>query len=308
MYSSLTGSVVSSSKELNAQYWVDNMCYPVQFSQSLPALLEHKKAALDTSRPTAVQSGTVLEVEAHSALQGPIRQIIDVSNNKYAKAAPYALIVVRSKDAIETLLNAAGTLWAGAYNVDIAAVNHHSTGDQYPKMICDLPAYHWNHTKSLWHESYASKAYHFPPNARTDCLGITEDAQNLHDPRWRTYLRVSENPWIEDHIITGTVLYPAAGMLVMALEGALQTADQDKKIEGLRMTDVMFERGLVISLDDASSVETRISFHAHPMQDSAWKFTVYSMTRGSPWTKHCAATVAVVYESTPRSSRMLLRC
>jgi acyl transferase domain-containing protein/NADP-dependent 3-hydroxy acid dehydrogenase YdfG len=296
MYSSLTGSMVTSAKELNAQYWVNNMQNPVQFSQGLSALLKHKKVAPGGTRPVAVQWGGFLEVGPHAALQGPLRQIIDVSNNKFAKSASYASMLVRGKDATETSLNAAGVLWAVGCKVDMGAVNQHSTVNNTPQMLCNLPSYPWNHVRSFWHESYSSRSYRFPPHARCDFLGMPEDSQSSHEPRWRNYLRISENPWIEDHTITGTVLYPGAGMLVMALEGVLRTADSSKTVEAFRMTDVMFERGLVISLDDESPVETRISFHPHSTKPDSWIFTVYSMTKGSPWAKHCAGTVALVYE------------
>ncbi|OQE20988.1 hypothetical protein PENFLA_c015G08410 [Penicillium flavigenum] len=299
MYSSLTGSIVSSS-ELNAQYWVNNMQNAVKFSQGFLALLKHKKVASGGTRPVALQWGGFLEVGPHAALQGPVRQIIDASNSKFAKSAPYTSMLVRGKDATETALNAAGVLWAAGYNVDMAAVNRQaSTGSSTPQMLCNLPSYPWNHTRSFWHESYSSRSYRFPPHMRNDYLGMAEDSYNSHEPRWRNYLRISENPWIEDHIITGTVLYPAAGMLVMALEGALRTADPSKIIEGFRMTDVMFERGLVITMDEESPVETRISFHPHSTKPGLWIFAVYSMTKGSPWAKHCAGTVAVVYKKEP---------
>jgi hypothetical protein len=83
---------------------------PVQFSQGLLALLKHKKVASGGTRPVAVQWGGFLEIGPHAALQGPLRQIIDVSNNKFAKSAPYASMLVRGKDATETSLNAAGVL------------------------------------------------------------------------------------------------------------------------------------------------------------------------------------------------------
>ena len=296
MYSSLTGSMVSSAKELDAQYWVNNMQNPVQFSQGLLSLLKHKKLAPGGTRPVAVQWGGFLEIGPHAALQGPLRQIIDVSNNKFAKSALYTSMLVRGKDATETSLNAAGVLWAAGCKVDMGAVNQHSTVNNTPQMLCNLPSYPWNHTRSFWHESYSSRSYRFPTHVRSDFLGMPEDSQNFHEPRWRNYLRISENPWIEDHIITGTVLYPGAGMLVMALEGVLRTADSSKTVEGFRMTDVMFERGLVISLDDGSPVETRISFHPHSTKPGSWIFTVYSMTKGSPWAKHCAGIIAIVYE------------
>ncbi|KAI0854962.1 PKSN polyketide synthase for alternapyrone biosynthesis [Xylaria cubensis] len=301
MYSSLTGSIVSSSKELDAQYWVDNMQNPVKFSQALTALLKHKKVVSGGTRPVAVQWGAFLEVGPHAALQGPVRQIIDAANNRFAKAAPYASVLVRGKDATETSQSAAGTLWAAGANVDLAAVNDQQLTSiiNAPKVLCDLPTYPWNHTRSFWHESYSSHSYRFPTEVRSDYLGMAEDAQNAHEPRWRNYLRVSENPWIEDHVITGTVLYPGAGMLVMALEGALRTADRSRTVEGFRMTDVTFERGMVMSLDDEAPVETRISLHPHSREADSWIYTVYSRSKGSSWTKHCAGTIAIVYEKGP---------
>ncbi|KAM5441355.1 Type I Iterative PKS [Microsporum ferrugineum] len=294
MYSSLTGSMVSSVKELNAQYWVNNMQNPVQFSQGLLALLKHKKVAPgSTTRPVAVHWGGFLEVGPHATLQGPLRQVIDASNNKFAKSAPYVSMLVRGKNAMETSLNAAGVLWAAGCKVDMRAVNQHPNT---ANMLCNLPSYPWNHTRRFWHESYSSRSYRFPSHERSDFLGMPEDSQNSHEPRWRNYLRISENPWIEDHTITGTVLYPGAGMLVMALEGVLRTADSSKAVGGFQMSDVMFERGLMISLDDGSPVETRISFHPHSIKPDSWTFTVFSMTKDSSWAKHCSGTVALIYE------------
>jgi acyl transferase domain-containing protein/NADPH:quinone reductase-like Zn-dependent oxidoreductase/NAD(P)-dependent dehydrogenase (short-subunit alcohol dehydrogenase family) len=296
MYSSLTASVVNSSKELSAQYWVKNMENPVQFSQGLLALLKHKRVAPGGARPGPIQWGALLEVGPHAALQGPIRQIIDLSNNRFAKSAPYTSMLVRGKDAIQTSLSTAGTLWAVGCKVDMAAINGHATDDRSPQILCDMPTYPWNHTKSFWHESYTSRSIRFPQHTRNDFLGIEEDSQNSYEPRWRNYLRISENPWIEDHKITGTVLYPASGMLVMALEGVLRTADSSRTVKGFHMTNVMFERGLMISLDDTPPVETRLSFHPCSLQHESWNFTAYSTAKGSPWVKHCTGTVALVYE------------
>ncbi|KAI8934469.1 hypothetical protein NX059_009197 [Plenodomus lindquistii] len=296
MYSSLTGSVVGSAKELDAQYWVNNMREPVQFSRGLLELLKHKRVASGGTRSVPVQWGGFLEIGPHAALQGPVKQIIDASNNRFAKSAPYASMLLRGKDAVETSLSAAGTLWAAGYKVDMNAINCHLTTRTATQMLCDMPTYPWNHSKSFWHESYSSRSYRFPPHARNDFLGMAEDLQNSHEPRWRNFLRVTENPWIEDHTITGTVLYPGAGMLVMAIEGAQRTSDPSRKLKGFRLSDVMFERGLVISLDESAPVETRISFQPHSTVAGSWIFRIFSTTRGSPLVEHCTGSIALVYE------------
>ncbi|KAH5418540.1 hypothetical protein HBI67_181380 [Parastagonospora nodorum] len=297
MYSSLTGCIISSAEELNAQYWVDNMQNPVQFSQALLALLKHRKANPDSHRQVLVQWGGLLEVGPHAALQGPLRQTIDTGSNQFAKSAPYISMLFRGKDASETSLTAAGVLWSAGYNVDLNAVNNFAASNRStPRMISDLPSYPWSHKRSFWHESCTSRACRFPLHVRNDFLGIAEDAQISHEPRWRNYLRVPENPWIEHHTVTGTVLYPGSGMLVMALEGALLTADSSKTVKGFRMNDVMFARGMVISLDDSAPVETRLSFHPHSTKPGSFEFSIFSMTNGPPWVKHCTGTITLVYE------------
>jgi acyl transferase domain-containing protein len=124
---------------------------------------------------------------------------------------------------------------------------------------------------------------------------MPEDLQNPFEPRWKNNLRLSENPWMEDHKITGTILYPGAGMLIMALEGVLQLAEPSKKVEGFRFRNISFERGLVVSSGDDAPVETRLSFlptKSHLANE--FQFTVYTTT-GSSWTKHCSGTVALEY-------------
>lgn len=41
---------------------------------------------------------------------------------------------------------------------------------------------------------------------------------NPLEPRWRNFLRLSEQPWIRQHVVQGSVVYPAAGYLAMAIE------------------------------------------------------------------------------------------
>ncbi|RYO87212.1 hypothetical protein DL762_004340 [Monosporascus cannonballus] len=299
MFSSLTGKLVTPG-ELTAEYWVANMCNTVEFAGAFSALLSSTSQPAAGGRAKGVQTrwGGFVEVGPHAALQGPVQQIIAAANNQSAKEVPYVAAVMRGKDANESALTAAGQLWASGVDVDLSAVNGlHSSSPVAlrPKVLTDLPTYPWDHSRSFWHEAYATRAVRFPLAARTDLLGMPEDLQNPLEPRWKNYLRISENPWIEDHKITGTILYPAAGMLVMALEGALQLADPSKKVEGFRFRNISFARGLVVTSGDDFPVETRLSLlPAHKYLPNEFQFTVYTTT-GTSWTKHCSGTVALEY-------------
>ncbi|KAF2839930.1 ketoacyl-synt-domain-containing protein [Patellaria atrata CBS 101060] len=297
MFSSLTGKIVSP-EELSAQYWVSNMCAPVEFSSAVAALVAHTTQSTSSRKKTPIRWGGIVELGPHAALQGPVQQIITASTNKTAKDAVYTSMIMRGKDANETALAAAGQLWALGYDIDLSAVNSRDGERAALKALADLPAYPWNHSKGFWHEAYITRSNRFPSKSRTDLLGVAEDLQNSAEPRWRNHLRISENPWIEDHQITGTILYPGAGMLVMALEGALQTADPEKQVKGFRFRDIAFMRGLVVTSGDETAVETRLSLQPHKTIPGQFQFTIYSTTTGTSWTKHCNGNIALEYVAT----------
>lgn len=300
MFSSLTGKLVAP-QELTAQYWVSNMCAPVEFAAAFAELLSHQEQSGGTARAKAlpVRWGGFVEVGPHSALQGPVQQNVAAASNQSAKDAPYVSMILRGKDATQTALAAAGQLWSVGFDVDLSAVNGltAATSLMRPKVLTDLPTYPWNHTRGFWQEAPSTRAARFPLAARTDLLGVPEELQNDKEPRWRNHLRVTENPWIEDHKITGTILYPAAGMLVMVMEAALQSSDSSRKVRGFRLGNIAFERGLVVTAGDEATVQTRVSLLPHKGMSGEFKFTVYSTTTGASWTQHCHGTLALEYHA-----------
>ncbi|KAL2755347.1 hypothetical protein ACRALDRAFT_1033350 [Sodiomyces alcalophilus JCM 7366] len=304
MYSSLTGELVSP-QQLSAQYWVTNMCAPVEFSTAVANLLAHDVSGGKQKRKSLIAWDGFVEIGPHAALKGPVQQIVTASGNKTAKEAAYMSMLSRGQNATESSLNVAGKLSSMGHAVDLSNVNSHgrlSTGLPL-KPLSDLPPYPWNHTRTFWHEAYSTKSNRYPSAPRTDLLGVPIDMQNSFEPKWRNYLRISENPWIEDHQITGTTLYPAAGMLIMALEGATQLRDTNKKLQGFRFRDVTFERGLVVPSDEDNPVETSLSLL--PDRDTVGRhvFTIFSTTNSTSWTRHCTGTVTLEYH-TPSEDRV----
>jgi acyl transferase domain-containing protein/NADPH:quinone reductase-like Zn-dependent oxidoreductase len=295
MYSSLTGKIVQPG-ELDAHYWKSNMCNTVEFADAVAGILAHDvKPSGASSRTTRFRWGGVVEVGPHAALKGPVQQSFTAAANKLAKEAPYVSLVVRGQDASKTALSAVGDLWSGGINIDWRAVNQIASWPlSQPKTLVELPSYAWNHSRRFWHEASSTRFIRYPEAPRTDLLGMPEGPRNPMEPRWRNYLRVSENPWIDDHKITGTTLYPGAGMLVMALEGALQISDSSKQIHGFRFSNVSFERGLVVTDGDEAAVETRLSLLPDRFIPNQYGFRVFSYN-GSAWTLHCYGTISVEY-------------
>lgn len=298
MYSSLTGEIVTPG-QLGAEYWVSNMCSPVEFSTAVTRLLSHVPQESGAKRLSApIRWDGIVEIGPHAALKGPVQQIITAAKNKAAKEAPYMGMILRGVDAIESSLSVAGSLWGIGHPVHLEAVNNRTERSSgFPlKCLSNLPTYPWNHARTFWHEAYSTKSNRLPKHARSDLLGAPEDMQNSFEPRWNNYLRISENPWIEDHQITGTILYPAAGMLVMALEGALQLSDKSRVLHGFRFCDVNFERGLVVPSDEEGAVKTNLSLLPTKNVPHQYRFTIFSTTTATSWTRHCHGTIALEYK------------
>ncbi|KAK1977532.1 KR domain-containing protein [Colletotrichum cereale] len=218
-------------------------------------------------------------------------------DKKLRQQLPYTSALVRKENATTTALKAAGHLWALGYPVALAAVNREATERaSKPQVVVDLPAYPWNHEKTFWHESAATKELRLQHQPRTDLLGAPIENQNPFEPEWRNFLSVRESPWVEDHKITGTTLYPGAGMLIMVVEAAKQIAVKDAVTEGIEFRNVTFDRGLVIPSDGA--VETRLSLTTPTADNAAYSFSVFSRLGDAPWARHCWGSFTIFYKDT----------
>lgn len=294
MFSSVTSNLVEPS-ELTADYWVSNMTQPVLFAQASKALLSHVPVSRGSSRKAKIEYNAVVEVGPHEALKGPVNQILSDFNSQLASTITYTSVLRRGQDAQATAIECAGTLWSLGFDVDVSKINNIEADDPAARTLVDLPPYPWNHEHGFWHESHISKNRRFQKYPRTDLLGAPVADFNPLAPRWRNILRVSENPWLLHHKIQGSVLFPAAGMMCMAIEAAKQlTVDTTPK--GFELTNVSFERGLVIPESEQGSVETTI--HLSPLDDgSRYNFELYSCSTAGNWIKHASGTIRVVHSS-----------
>ncbi len=81
MISSVTGDIVSAEDLATAQYWALNLASPVEFEKAFASYLAYssqKASRIAGKTPVTDFSAVthVLEVGPHSALQGPIREIL----------------------------------------------------------------------------------------------------------------------------------------------------------------------------------------------------------------------------------------
>lgn len=126
---------------------------------------------------------------------------------------------------------------------------------------------------------------------------------NPLEARWQHRIILSDKSWVKAHIINGVVLYPAAGLLVMAIEAARQSASPDKKIEAYRLKNVSVYKGLVIP-QDAEGIEVQLYFR--PSQDGdttnneqAWnEFRIcFYEDEQWQWVESCRGAISVEYQT-----------
>lgn len=306
MHSSVTARTVTADDSLAGEYWVENMVSCVRFSAALTDLCSQ-------GNDENAKSATILfELGPHAALAGPVKQILSsmLEPGQEATSIQYFSALVREQDAAVTALKAASSLFMQGYPVNLNTANFaHATHKSSLSVLADLPTYSWNHSRKYWAESRLSRDHRFRPFARTDILGAPSNDWNPIEPRWRNFIRLSEQPWVRSHVVQGAIVYPAAGFCCMALEAAKQmhtlaSRSQDAKTTGpiaeYKIRDFIISRALVVP-EAEEGVEVTFSMRPDPTATStesvlSWnEFRIFSYTEANGWAEHCRGSVALVY-------------
>lgn len=242
----------------------------------------------------------MLEVGPHAALKGPLRQIL---RHHEISTVTYTSILNRGEDATKSALHATGELHIHGVPVMVSAVNKQATQTPSPTPLIDLPTYSWNHSLRYWAESRLSKNYRFRKYPRHDLLGAPVADLNDKEPRWRNILRASEQPWMRDHVVYSSILYPGSGMIAMVLEAVQQLSQEreDKFIDSIKLDNVRIGKAIVIP-EDQTGVETLLQLRRQPDESSgsslaeSWTFTVSSCHEESKLDENNSGMVTVRYK------------
>ncbi|KAF7184331.1 hypothetical protein CNMCM7691_005083 [Aspergillus felis] len=299
-FSSVTGAEISHG-DLSSEYWVKNLLSPVRFSEAATALLNH--CATKSRRGAITNINALIELGPHSALQGPLRDILAAASESYLKSVSYTSILRRGADANETALCAAGRLWSLGFKLSLAIVNNASESPSSSKALVNLPRYPFNHKRRYWHESRANLSRRTRSQPRTDLLGLPADDHNPIAPRWKNFLRPVETPWLMDHRIQGMLILPGAAMLTMVLEACEQSAKQSETIHGYQFRDVSFHRPMVFT-SPAAATETSMQLRPHQTGTRAntahWtQFSLLSLGADGATIEHCSGLVKIIYAPRP---------
>ena len=317
--SAVTGGRITNTKEIaSPDHWVGSLVQPVEFVDAFTDMVLG-----DPDDPTGKSVDVLLEVGPHTALGGPIKEILSLPEFEGIKL-PYWGCLVRDEHAGDSMRSAAINLLREGQSLVMSQINFPvpAYDDDGPRVLTDLPSYPWNHTMHHWQEARVNRAIRERSQPPHELLGMPVAGSDPSMAVWRRILRVTETPWVRDHMVQGSIVYPGAGYVCLAIEAASQLEKTDaekegKPIKGLlgfRLRDVNFLFALVVP-DNADGVEIRTTLRPVPEREigaRGWRrFEVSSVTLDDRWTLHAQGMILVEREAadsqTPQTAALTRR-
>ena len=105
-------------------------------------------------------------------------------------------------------------------------------------------------------------------------------------------------PWIRDHRSNGSILYPASGMVVMAIEAMRQLVGQSRRLNGFTLKEITMHKALLLSLElEGTETEISLNLPKGSSKDlvSSADFHISVLWNGE-WTIVCDSSIATEYE------------
>ncbi|KAJ5621531.1 hypothetical protein N7528_006314 [Penicillium herquei] len=298
--SPVTGGRVTRADVLaDPEHWVRSLLQPVRFVEALTDMV----LGGNSGGSGLSNVDVILEVGPHTALGGPIMEILSDPAFK-SITVPYLGCLVRKEDARDCMLTAGINLLGKGQLANLVRMSFPwgVNGTAKPKVLTDLPSYPWDHQKRHWNESRRSQAYRHRSQAPHDLLGALIPGTNPDAASWRNIIKLSEAPWLRDHVVQGNILYPGAGFVCLAIEAmkvhtALTSTGTDTtELSGFNLRDVEIHQALVIA-DTDDGVEVRTVLRPVPEKSigaRGWKqFEIWSVTTDSEWTEHARGLIKV---------------
>lgn len=215
-FSSVTGNFKMNG--FTPAYWRENLENPVRFADAV-------------SQMAASGAHQIIELGPHSALELPIKQIRDHLKLPPSQL-PYASALTRGKNSTESVLSLVGNLWTNNYSIQMSLVNHPvyegKARGPHPHVLHDLPPYRWEYDAVLWNESRQSSEFRYRKHSRHELLGSKMAAGSEVEYVWRNMLHSDDVPWLLDHCLEGTAVFPGSAYLAMAAEAVVQALDRPR--------------------------------------------------------------------------------
>lgn len=219
----------SREGDWTADYWWRNIRQPVLFAETIARMLD-------------LGHRTFLEVGPHPVLGGSLLECLH-SANASSETRVFSSLK-RQKPERETILSSLGALVVGGQQANWE--NLHPAARR-----TNLPRHPWK-LENTWNEAPASRATRFG-NPEHPLLGRrAPEAESV----WTSKIQISTQPWLADHSVHTTPVFPASAYL----ETALAAAKEKSGTFPLCATDLDFIKALTLA-NEGSPVRLRFSLN-----------------------------------------------
>lgn len=194
LHSTVTGGPVNGCLAFDAGYWWRNVREPVQFDGAIRSIAESGVSGIVEIGPHPILLGYCSEIARRADL--PLVAVPTMSRDD---AAPGLWSRVRD----QAFARGLGVDWTASF--------------PEPGRIAPLPRYPWQ-----------AEPYRLPPSAEAEGKFFATREGELLGYRpivnaaiWHSTIDTDLEPEFADHAVGGTVVFPAAGLIELALEAAL---------------------------------------------------------------------------------------
>jgi acyl transferase domain-containing protein/acyl carrier protein len=258
--------------EFDAAYWGRNLRWPVRFDTVIDALLAQGARCFAELGPHPVLSGAVLQAAQQRSLD--------------VKASACG---VRDAPEPHTALQLVACLWCAGQPIDWSAVLPRGQAH------VDLPLYPWQRERH-WCEAANQRA----GGAGAARRGAHALLDQRFDPAgqdtawWETTLTPTCHPYLVDHVVRGSVLFPAAAYL----EAALAAAAQARPGQHWCLRDVEFHSAWALDPRGPARLQVRL----HWTSSAAGHFEIHGLASGDGgehWERRAGGRVALATVDAP---------
>ena len=303
MFSTVTSHLAERDTVSSARYWRNNLESPVLFSDALERLL-------------LSQSYDLIEIGPHPALGQPIKdlkkhlQLGDTTKN-------YFPTLSRGKDSERSILNLVGSLFLCGHTLPFDKINFPPSmlrdlikPSKGTRVLHSLPTYRWNYDIPLWTESRMSSEYRTRKHKHHDLLGSEMWGSPGRRVLWRNSLKVHDVPWLQDHRLGQSIVFPGAGYLGMAIEGLRQMQQIDHCVSSVVIFRQVHLINVLVLQDGKDGVE--IFMQMDPVKISSvtsssswWQFEI-SSNMGDVSTVHANGHISLSHTSPVMKQKILI--
>ncbi|WP_414581134.1 SDR family NAD(P)-dependent oxidoreductase [Scytonema sp. PCC 10023] len=261
LFSTVTGQQVSGS-EVDGAYWAQNMRNPVLFALAVDGLLQ-------------AGYNLFLEIGAHPVLASYICEC-SAKVNQTTTVLPS---LRRSEPERVIMLGSFGKLYTQGYPVDWHRLYQQG-------QFVGLPPYPWQRER-YWNESPESQQARLGQTYQMSVLGLPVhpllgSRLELAQPVWNGAIDKDRLCYLQDHRIQGTVVYPAAAYVEMALAAAKEIFGSAHYV----LEEIEFHKALFLA-DEPVTVQLNVD------RSGQTSFDIHSQAKGekASWVRHASGNL-----------------